>query len=162
MPGEPPNLPFSTPPASSGRDKIATKSYEFALIQWPRRETLPYLLLTEENRIRIVDFIGTAVLQLDAPGCRLFGALAALPVKFKKNEPEYLAVKKSLHPDLSVLYVYNANGRLVYQRTDVADGRVPPALAAVSAKEAGVEKLLVGAAQKSELQVLEYSVAPPR
>jgi hypothetical protein len=138
--------------------KITSKSYEFALIHWPRRETPPYLLLTEENRIRIVDLQGEAVLRLDAPGCRPFGAVSAVTVKFAKGEPEYLAVKKSLHPDLAVLYVYNAEGKLANQKTDIA--RAPPALAAVPAKEPGVEKLLVGAVQKSKVQVLEYSLSP--
>jgi len=57
----------------------------------------------------------------------------AVTVKFKKGEPEYLAVKKSLHPDLSVLYVYDANGKLVYQKTQVIEGLLSPTLAAVPA-----------------------------
>jgi len=142
----------------ANQHKIATKSYEFAVIRWPNAEAKPNLLLTEERKIRIVDLKGETVMQLDAPGCRPFGDVKAVTVKFKKEEPEYLAVKKSLHPDLSVLYVYDANGKFVYQKTDVIDLVLAPTLAAVPANESGVEKLLVGSKQKNKAQVLEYSL----
>jgi hypothetical protein len=139
------------------QNKMDTPSYEFALVRWPRQEAVPFLLLTEKNKFRIVDLTGKTIKQLDAPGCRAFGAVKAVTVQFKPNEPRYLAVRKKLHPDLNVLYVYNADGKLVYQKTDVIRGGLPT-LAAVPAKEDDVEKLLVGACQNSILQVLEYSI----
>ena len=143
--------------AVASETKIVTPTEEFALVRWPRRKTAPNVLLTEDNKIRIVDLDGKAVIQLDAPGCRPFGDMRAVTVKLKKDEPEFLAVKKNLHPDLSVLYVYNAEGKLVYQKTDVTGGALAVTLAAVPAKEAGLEKLLVGAAQEPNVQVLELS-----
>jgi hypothetical protein len=81
----------------------------------------------------------------------------AATVKLKKEESKYLAVKKSLHPDLSVLYVYNPNGRLVYQKTEVIKGVLAPMLTAGPTNEVGLEKLIVGASREYNTQVLEYS-----
>lgn len=148
---------------SEGREtdqlKISTTSSEFAIIRWPNKDTKPNLLLTEQGKINIVDFEGKTVIQLDAPGCRLYGDVKAITVKLKKEEPEYLAVKKSLHPDLSVLYVYDSNGKLVYQKTQVIDGLLAPTLVAAPASETGTEKLLVGeSGRKFKAQVVEYSL----
>jgi hypothetical protein len=143
----------------ASQQKIATESYEFAVIRWPNRAAKPNILLTEDGKIRIVDIKGETVMQLDAPGCRPFGDMEAVTVKFKKEEPEYLAVRKSLHPDLSVLYVYDANGKLVYQKTEVIEGLLYPTLATVPINETDTERLLVGAsAQNFRAQVLEYSL----
>ncbi|MHC4739736.1 MAG: FG-GAP repeat domain-containing protein, partial [Planctomycetota bacterium] len=138
--------------------KIATKSYEFAISKWPTRESEPHILLTEDAKIRIVDLKGDTVICLDAPGCRPFGNVKAVTVKFKKDEPEYLAVKKNLHPDLSVLYVYDNYGKLVYQKTEVVEGGRTLALAVVPMRETGNEGLLVGAARNHKSLVLEYSL----
>jgi hypothetical protein len=137
--------------------KIPTTSYEFSIVGWPMNESAPNLLLTEENKIRIVDLQGETVFQLTAPGCRAFGKVKAATVKLKKEESKYLAVKKSLHPDLSVLYVYNPNGRLVYQKTEVIKGVLAPMLTAGPTNEVGLEKLIVGASREYNTQVLEYS-----
>lgn len=139
--------------------KIATTSYEFAITKWPNRESKPNILLTEDAKIRIVDLKGDTVICLDAPGCRPFGHVKAVTIKFKKDEPEYLAVKKSLHPDLSVLYVYGNDGKLVYQKTEVIKGGRKPTLVAVPMNETGDERLLVGSALDDKGLVLEYSLA---
>ena len=141
------------------RVEISTASYEFAVIRWPGKEGRPNLLLTEENRIRIVDMKGSAVVQLDAPGCRTFGKVKAVTVQFQKDEPACLAVRKSLHPDLAVLFVYDANCKLVFQKAEVRKGGMQPALAVVRVDETGVERLLVGAARGYGARVLEYSLA---
>lgn len=138
--------------------KIPTASYEFSIVRWPVIESKANLVLTEENKIRIVDLLGNAVLELAAPGCRAFGKVAAATVKLEKAESRYLAVKKSLHPDLSVLYVYDPNGTLVFQKTEVIKGVLAPALTPGPADEAGLEKLIVGASQEFKAQVLEYSL----
>jgi hypothetical protein len=138
--------------------KIATKSIEFAITRWPNRESQPYILLTEDSKIRIVDFKGNTIIELDAPGCRPFGQVKALTVKFKKNEPEYLAVKKRLFPDLSVLYVYDYDGKLVYQKTEVVEGGRTLAFAVVPMNETGNEGLLVGSTRNRKPLVLEYSL----
>jgi hypothetical protein len=140
--------------------KVPTASYEFAVIRWPGEESRPNILLTEENRIRIVDMKGNAVAQLDAPGCRSFGSVNAAVVQFKKDEPACLAVRKILHPDLAVLYVYDANGKLVFQESEVIKGSMEPALAAVPADGVVAERLLVGSARNYGARVLEYSLAP--
>jgi hypothetical protein len=138
--------------------KIKTASSEFGLISWPGSDSKLNILLTEEGKIRIVDFNGATLMQLDAPGCRTFGELKALTVKLNKDEPAYLAVRKSLHPDLSVLYVYAADGKLVYQKTEVNNGLLAPALAAIPSID-GAERLLVGeSAPNFKARVIEYSL----
>ena len=138
--------------------EISTMSYEFEVINWPNRESEPRLLLTEEAKIRIIDLKGDTVVELDAPGCRPFGKVKALTVKFKKDEPKYLVVKKNLHPDLSVLYVYSNDGKLMYQKTEVVEGGRTLALAVVPMRETESEGLLVGSTQGHKPLVLEYSL----
>lgn len=139
--------------------KVSTMSSEFAVIQWPSGGSEPHILLTEEGKLRIIDLEGNIISQLDAPGCRTYGDVRAVTVKFKKDEAEYLAVKKSLHPDISVLYVYDSNGKLVYQKTQVVEGLLAPTLATVPSRETGTEKLLVvEAARNFKAQVMEYSL----
>lgn len=140
------------------QQKFNTASSEFAAIRWPNRESLPNILLTEDGKIRLVDLQGATIIQLDAPGCKTYGELKAITVKFNKEKPPYLVVRKSLHPDLIVLYVYDADGKLVYQKTEVTKGGRTPTLAAVPTNEAGTEKLLVGAVQKFKAQLVEYSL----
>jgi hypothetical protein len=143
----------------ANQQKIATNSYEFAVIKWPNKVDKPNILLTENRNIRIVDIRGETVIQLNAPGCRPFGDVKAVTVKFKKEEPEYLAVRKNLHPDLSILYIYDANGKLVYQKTEVIESVSAPTLAAMPINETGTEILLVGvSAGYLGTQVLEYSL----
>ena len=138
--------------------QIRTESSEFAIIRWPQREAKPNILLTEEGKIRIVDLKGETVLQLDAPGCRTFGKLKAVTVKFNKDKPEYLAVRKRLFPDISVLYVYDNDGKLVYQKTEVIRYVPAPTLLVVPAKEADAENLLVGSVRNDRALILEYSL----
>jgi len=138
---------------------VSTRSSEFDIIPWPDGDDSPHILLTEENRIRIVDMQGDTVVQLDAPGCRSFGKVEAVPVILEKDKPASLAVRKILHPDLAVLYVYDANGTLVFQHTEVTEGSLQPALAAVPADETGVERLLVGHSVDVGARVVEYSIA---
>jgi hypothetical protein len=140
--------------------EIRTQSSEFALVKWPKKEAKPSILLTEEGKIRILNMNGESLMQLDAPGCRTFGDVNAVTVKFSKDVPEYLAIKKSLHPDISVLYVYDADGKLVFQKTQVVESRISSALAVIPADNTGVERLLVGeSVPKFRAQVVEYSLA---
>lgn len=140
--------------------KLNTKSYEFAIIHWPDRNSKPRLLLTEENTIRITDFAGSTVMQFDAPGCRPFGKVKALTVRLRDDQPEYLAVRKSLHPDLMVLYVYDPEGKLLYQKTEVSEfGRIPT-LEVIPLKQTGRERLLTGASRNRSALLLEYSANP--
>lgn len=141
--------------------RIATDSYEFDLVNWPDEEGGPHLVLTEENLIRVVDMEGNTVRELDAPGCRSFGKMNAVPLRLRKNEAPGLAVRKILHPDLETLFVYNAGGVLIFQRTDVRRGSMQPSLAAVPAGEKGVQKLLVGTTRDKQVRVLEYSPITP-
>jgi hypothetical protein len=144
--------------AVSRQLNIKTASSEFGLISWPGSDSKLNILLTEEGKISIVDFKGATLMQLDAPGCRTFGELKALKVKLKKDEPAYLAVRKSLHPDLSVLYVYAADGKLVYQKTEVNNGLLAPALAVIPSID-GAERLLVGeSAPNFKARIIEYSL----
>ncbi|MFA5292525.1 MAG: VCBS repeat-containing protein [Phycisphaerae bacterium] len=138
--------------------EIATKSYEFALIKWPNDKSEMNILLTENNKIRLVDFKGDTVISLDAPGCREFGNVKAVAVKLKKQQPPYLIVRKGLHPDLLVMYVYDHNGKLVYQRTDVYKyGVSNAAVAIVPESETEGEKLLLASERNNKAVILEYS-----
>lgn len=137
---------------------IPTTSYEFSIVGWPTKDGRPNLLLTEENKIRIVDLKGETVFQLSAPGCRPFGKVESVTVNLRKDDPSYLAVKKRLHPDLSVLFVYNPDGKLMYQKSEVVRGVLAPALTAGPPNEAGIEKLIVGASREFKAQILEYSL----
>jgi len=138
---------------------ISTVSYEFVVIGWPVMEVRPNILLTEENRIRIVDMNGGTVVQLDAPGCRTFGKVKAVIVRFRKDEPAFLAVRKILHPDLAVLFVYDASGSLVFQSAQVIEGSMQPSLAAVPVDETGNERLLVAHGHGYGERIIEYSLA---
>jgi predicted Zn finger-like uncharacterized protein len=141
------------------QQKFATASSEFAVIRWPNGEAQPNILLTEEGKIRLVNLQGETAMSLDAPGCKTYGAVKAITAKFKKDKPPFLVVRKSLHPDIFVLYVYDAEGMLVYQRTEVTDGGRIPTLVTVPANETGAEKLLVGGTTKDfKAQVSEYTL----
>lgn len=137
---------------------IATDSSTFALVAWPVPTGRPHLVLAEENQIRIVDLEGNEIRRLDAPGCRSFGDLAAVPVRFRADTPAYLAVRKMLHPDLSALYVYDAEGQLVHHDVEVILGSGDAALAAVPVGESGAERLLVGSKNDTTAQLIEYSL----
>ncbi len=139
--------------------EISTASYEFVVIGWPVMEVRPNILLTEENEIRVVDMKGTTVVQLEAPGCRTFGKVIAVTVRFQKDEPAFLAVRKVLHPDLAVLFVYDANGSLVFQSAQIIEGSMQPSLAAVSADGTSIERLLVGHGHGYGERIVEYSLA---
>jgi hypothetical protein len=137
--------------------KIVTSSSEFALVERRENVARPLILLTEGRQLRLVDWQGDTLRQLDAPGCRTYGEVSAVTVKLKRDEPSYLAVRKRLHPDLLVLYVYNDAGALVYQKTEAVEGVAGVAMAAVPSDEAGVEKLLVGSTSGLNAVVDEYS-----
>jgi hypothetical protein len=139
--------------------ELPTGSYEFALIHWPNTARKPNLLLTEENIIRVVDLKGQTVARLEAPGCRHFGAVKAVTVALRKGKPAYLAVRKFLHPDLAVLFVYDADQKLVYQETEARRGSTQPAIAGVPGHKKGVERLLVGTDGEYGASVVEYTLA---
>jgi hypothetical protein len=138
--------------------EIATTSYEFAMIKWPNAELKPNILLTENNKIRLVDLKGDTVISLDAPGCREFGNIKATAVKFKKDQPNYLVVKKSLHPDIVMLYIYNHDGKLVYQKAETTEfGFRYSAFAVVPENKSGTQNLLIGTVQNDKAVILECS-----
>ena len=137
---------------------IETDSSGFALVHWPEGGNRPHLLLAEENQLRIVDLDGHEIRRLEAPGCRGFGDIAAVPVRFRAGAPAFLAVRKDLHPDLAVLYVFDGEGRRVHQDVEVVLGSADPALAAVPAGDSGVERLLVGSGENNQVRLLEYSL----
>jgi hypothetical protein len=139
--------------------EMATESYEFDVINWPVEDSDVHVLLTEENTIRIVDLDGQTLMSLDAPGCRPFGGVTAVAVKFEKDEPRYLVAKKNLHPDISVLYVYDCKGKLVYQKTEAMRGVGTHGLVVVPVVEIGDEKLLMGSIRNYHPFVLEYFLA---
>ena len=138
------------------RLQVSTDSYEFSLVDWPGRPGRPNILLTEENQIRIVDLVGNEVRRLEAPGCRSYGAVKAVPVKFRGDAPEFLAVRKILHPDLAVLFIYDGEGKLVCQDAEIRRGSMQPALAAVPGEEPGTERLLVGSGDSFGARIVEY------
>jgi hypothetical protein len=138
--------------------KFKTESYEFAVVRWPTGEGKSRILLTEDNRIRLVTLKGDAERTLDAPGCRTYGTVTAATVKFRNNEPEYLAVVKHLHPDIQVLYVYNGSGALVYQYNDVALIHMEYGMTTIPSGETGAEDLLlIRWKDNNERAVTKYS-----
>ncbi|OQA00509.1 MAG: hypothetical protein BWY69_01689 [Planctomycetes bacterium ADurb.Bin401] len=138
--------------------EVATKSYEFALIKW--QSEAYNILLTEENKIRIINLNGEAVISLDAPGCREYGNVQTAIVKFANNQKPYLAVKKKLHPDLLVLYVYDYNGKLVYQKSEVYEfGSFNPPLIVKKDNQTNNEKLVTGSIRDNRAMILEYRLA---
>ena len=137
---------------------IVTKSYEFEVIKWPVEDSDAHILLTEENTIRIVDLNGQTLMSLEAPGCRPFGDVQTQAVKFKKNAPSCLVVKKKLHPDLLALYVFDKNRRLVYQKTDVMDRFRSNDFDVVPIGKFGEERILVGSVRDMKPLLLEYSL----
>ena len=137
---------------------VAAESGTFALVAWPDPASRPNLVLAEDNQIRIADLDGTEIRRLDAPGCRSFGDIAAVPVKFRADAPPFLAVRKMLHPDLAVLYVYDADGRLVHQDVETREGSGDAALAAVPAGDSGAERLLVGSLEDFAGKLREYAL----
>ena len=137
---------------------IATSSSQFALAAWPASAGRPNLVLSEENQIRIVDLDGNEIRRLEAPGCRGFGDLAAVPVRFRADAAPFLAVRKLLHPDLATLFVYDAAGQLVHREVEIVLGSGDAALAAVPAGDSGAERLLVGSGENNQVRLLEYSL----
>jgi hypothetical protein len=144
--------------AAIGEFKISSKSSFFTIVNWPSKQGSPHILLTEDGKISIINFKGETVARLDAPGCAEFGNVEAVNVRLRKEEPDYLAVKKSLHPDLSTLYVYDSQGQLMYQKTDTVTGILPPVLFTLPVGTSGTERLLVGSQTKDfEALLLEYT-----
>lgn len=138
--------------------KLQTHSSEFVIISWPDKNSDPHILLTEEKKIRLVDFSGKTVLELDAPGSRPFGKVSAVTVRLAKDKPRYIAVRKKLHPDLMVLFVYDHTGKLVYQKTEVTKAVPHPVLYALPDNDAGVERLLIASDKGNQSILLEYSL----
>lgn len=146
----------------AGELKLDSDSSAFALVDWPERKDRPNLLLTEDNLIRIVDLDGNEVRRLDAPGCRSYGDVAAVPVKFRADESAWLAVRKNVHPDLAVLFVYDAAGQLVHQDVEIRQGGSgTPALAGVPAADGQTERLLVGGGEDGAARLVEYALSGP-
>jgi len=140
---------------------VPTYSGEFAVVRWPDREGASNLLITEENRMRIVDMKGNDVIELEAPGCRCSGKMNATTVRFLKDGPAFLAVRKNLHPSIVALFVYGANGKLVFQKAETTGESIQPSLAAVPVVGTDIERLLVGAPRRfwGGAKVIEYSLA---
>jgi len=138
--------------------KVPSKSRYFTIVNWPDRSSRPNLLITEDGKMIVANLKGETIAELNAPGCKGQFESQAVPVKFKDNEPDYLAVKKTVFPDLSVLYVYDSKGQLVYQTTKVTETQLPPLVFVVPVGSGGTEKLLVGAETKDGKAVLlEYA-----
>jgi len=140
----------------SGKMDIATTSYEFEMINWPSEASSPNILLTEENTIRIINMNCQTVLSLDAPGCRTFGDVQAVGVQFENNAPNYLVVKKNLHPDLMTLYVFSRDGTLVYQKTEVLERCRIRDFAVVPFQMIGGEGILLGSIYNDQPLLIEY------
>ena len=136
---------------------IAADSDSFVFVDWPAAQAKPGLLFTADNALRIVDLQGREIRRLPAPGCRSYGDFAATAVKFQADQPPGLAVRKMLHPDLAVLYVYDADGQLIQQDVEVVTGSGDAALAAVPGAAPGTERLLVGSQKDYQSRLLEYT-----
>lgn len=137
---------------------IGTPYSNFTTIHWPDRNGKTHLLLVSINRMEVVTLDGQTIARLDAPGCRNEGKITAVNVKFKAGEQDYLAVRKSEFP-LKVLYVYNPQGKLVYQKTDNSSDMEAALLATPG--ENGTEKLLTSTYDPKNMtdviRILEYT-----
>ncbi len=142
----------------AAQPRMETDSSGFALVHWPEQQDRPNLLFAEDNRIRIMDLDGNDLRELNAPGCRSYGDVTAVPVHFRAGKPPALAVRKNVHPDLAVLYVYDAENRLLHQRVETRMGGGAPALAAIPADPPGAERLLVGEGDGLRTRLVEYTL----
>ncbi len=137
---------------------VPVKSFHFTMVNWPNIKESPNILVAEEKKIKVINFQDSTILELDAPGSESFGDINAISVKFDKDAPEYLAVRKNLSSDLAVLYIYDGAGNLVYQKTDEVKMNPRPALAAIPT-DTGAEKLLVGSEKDYQARIFEYSLS---
>jgi hypothetical protein len=130
----------------------------FSLCPMPGREQAQ-ILTVEDGNIWLIGFDGKTAARLDAPLSRFdnYGRKTPLGerrgfdvykakgiwVKLIENQPEYLAViAQFVGIDRSILYLYGADGKLVYQEILPEDCRSIAALPPAGGK--GVQELLVG------------------
>ncbi len=114
----------------------------FSLCRWPTKTDRKYALLAEDETIWLFDFGGKSVAQFQAPECGKLGHARGVPVKLKSSEREYFAVIVEFRNwERSILYVYDANGALIYHEI-LAE--TCGSIAAMSLDDSATEKLLIG------------------
>lgn len=129
----------------------------FSLCTMPNKK-VPIILAVKDGYFWLIDFDGNAVARFDAPLSDFPDVVEKTPrgefrtsaykakgvwVKLVKDQPEYLAaVAEFVALDRSVLYVYTASGKLVYQEV------LPEECASIAVlppeNESGSEEFLVG------------------
>jgi len=122
---------------------------DFSLTRWGGEAKSKHLLTLYDGFIYVVGFDGNIVARLEAPGSERMGDAYGTTVRLP-NGTRYYAALLSYFWDRAVLYVYDAEGRLVYHEVV---GEKCGAVAAIPAGAA--ERLLVGCQGK----VWEYSAA---
>lgn len=141
-----------------GYFKASTKSSHFAIAPWPDRAGSQHVFISEDGRILVYDMKGQPVSQLDATGNKAYGDFKLLYVKIKSGDEDYLAIKKNVMPDLSVLYVYSPQKQLIYQKTDVVRGLSSPVLFSLPVGTTGAERLIATAeSDRYEALLREYT-----
>jgi len=115
---------------------------DFSLCRWPGKTDREYLLLADDDTIRVFDYGGKALAELDAPDCSVLGRARGTPAKLRSDEPEYLAVAVEYEMwQRAVLYVYDSTGKLAYQEV-LPDPCA--SIAAIPLDGSGRDTLLVG------------------
>ena len=127
--------------------------FHISLAHWPTESSSARVIAAGRDVVEVFDTGGKSLARFKAPKAGFFSDVLGVPVKLRKDLPEYFAVVVTFQlADRSVLYLYNSNQGLVYQ--EVLDEPCH-ALAALPLGKTGEEALLVG----GEGKVWEYRAA---
>ena len=98
------------------REEAPAYFSDFSLCPWPSKQGPTLLLYAEDDTVWILDFRAKAVAKLKAPESGELGEARGTPVRLRAGQADYLAVAVS-YPvwHRAILYLYDPNGKLVYQ-----------------------------------------------
>lgn len=113
----------------------------FSLVTSPAMAARTQLLHSGCDDLAMLDLRGEVIETFPAPGANFFAVPRAAAVRFDPSGPDYLAVVVKHVNNLSVLYVYDNSGELVFHEV-LAD--VSESIAAVSLEGGPGQSLIVG------------------
>jgi len=127
---------------------------QFALAPWPSPTATPLrLLVPGDDTVQVVDAASKVLAKLDAPGASRTDPIRATYVQLQSNLPPHLAllITRQLS-NQAILYIYDAQARLVYRETL---SEPAAALALLPLPNTSAQALLVG----GKGRVLQYVAA---
>ena len=114
----------------------------FSLCRWPSRADRQFLLSAADDKFWIFDYDGTRLATFDAPETGSLGDAHGAPVRLRAGEGPSFAVIVEFHNwNVSVLYVYGPDQKLVYQEVIADNCR---SMTAVPREGSDVDDLLIG------------------